>query len=265
MIHKNFTYDGISCDEYGVYIGAFNQIETGKMAVMPAADLKTVRSRRSDIFHIVSQNYSSPLNFEMQLFGRNYGAITQEHERALKKWLLKKGQYKWFSILDKRYANLWFRANIHSPENIRVNDVIGISFQVSTNAPYAFSDLIEHSLDFTENAAAASVYVDNDEEAGIYPEMEITMLADGDLIITHESDTYKKNQSKLTGLKAGEIITVNNEIPFIESTNDTLLKKVYDRFSKYWFFLKDGENVISVSNHCIVTLRYREIRKAGVQ
>ena len=264
MIHSDFTYDGVSCDTYGVYIGEFNNREVGKMSTSHQTDLKTVRSRRSDIFHIVSQSYSSPLSFEMQVFSRDYGYIIQEHERALKKWLMKKGKYRWFNILDKRYANLWFKANIHSPESITVNDVVGLSFQVSTNSPYAFSDLLERTIEFTNNDRSVFIYVDNDEDSVIYPEMEITMLSDGDLTITNSIDTYTKNKFKITGLKAGEVINVKNEIPLMTSSRDTLLKTVYDRFSKYWFFLADGDNIITVSNNCILTLKYRETRKVGI-
>lgn len=264
MIHSDFTYNGISCDTYGVYIGEFNHREVGTMSTSHQTDLKTVRSRRNDIFHIITQNYSSPLSFEMQVFSRNNGYITPEHERALKKWLMKKGQYKWFNILDKRYANLWFKANIHSPESIMVNDVVGLSFQISTNSPYGFSDLLERTIEFRDNDKSTFIYVDNDEESVIYPEMEITMLSDGDLTITNSIDTHTKNKFKITDLKVGEIITVNNEIPLMTSTRDTLLKNVYDRFSKYWFFLADGDNIITVSNNCTLTLKYRETRKVGI-
>lgn len=264
MIHADFTYNGISCDTYGVYIGEFSNREVGKTSISHETNLNTAHSRKNNTFHIISQNYSSPLSFEMQVFNRDFGDISQEHERALKKWLMKRGKYEWFHILDKRYANLWFKANIHSPTNIFVNHVIGISFQVSTNSPYAFSDLIEYTIEFSNNGKTASIYVDNDEDSPIYPEMEITMLSDGDLIISNSIDTNTKNQFKLTDLKAGEKITIYNEIPFMESTRDTLLKTVYDRFSKYWFFLADGNNVITVSNNCILTLRYRETRKVGI-
>lgn len=264
MIHANFTYDGISCDEYGVFVGEFNSREIGKMGISHKTDLSTVHSRRGDTFFITSQTYSSPLEFELQIFSRDYDYITQEHERMLKKWLMKRNKYCWLSILDKRYSGLWFKANIHSPENIRVNDVAGISFTATCSTPFAYSDEIEETYEFTDTDRTCFLYVDNDEDSEIYPEMEITMLSDGDLEIVNDRDTYKKNVFKITDLKAGEIIKVNNETPIIESSEDTLLKTVYDRFSKYWLFLVDGENNITVSNNCILTLKYREKRKVGV-
>lgn len=264
MIHADFTYDGISCDEYGVYVAEFDSIEVGKVGVAQATDLSTVTSRKGEVFHITSQHYSSPLQFEMQVFSKDFGDINQEHERILKKWLMQRGKYKWFSILDKRYANLWFKANIHSPENIRVNDVVGISFQVSCNAAYAYSDLIGQEFDFSGSNKTALFYVDNDDDSVLYPDMEITMLSAGDLTIRNNIDT-NKSYFKITGLQVGEIVTINGELPSIESTKDTLHKKIYDRFSKYWFWIADGENTITVSNNCILKLNYREKRKVGAQ
>lgn len=264
MIHADFTYDGISCDEYGVYIGEFNNFEVGKTGASNKTSLSASCSRLGDTFLITSQPYASPLEFEIQVFARDFGYISPDHERALKKWLMQRNKYKWFTILDSRFSGLWFKANIHSPENIRVNDVVGISFQVSCSAPFAYSDEIEEHYEFTDTDRKAELYIDNDESSVIYPEMEITMLSDGDLEIINDRDPYLKNTFKIKGLKAGEVIKVNNEIPTLESSEDTLLKNVYDRFSKYWFFLVDGKNNITVSNNCILTLKYREKRKVGV-
>ncbi len=264
MIHANFTYDGISCDEYGVIIAQFNGIENGKTGISQETGLSSVQAARGDEFHIISQKYTSPLTFEIQLFRTDFKDITQQHERALKKWLMQKGKYKWFTILDERYEGIWFKANIHSPDNIRINDVAAISFQVTCNASYAYSDLIEQKFTFTDNIRTVSFYVDNDENSVLYPDMEITMLTDGDLEIRNSADE-NKSSFQITGLKSGEHILVRAEIPVIKSSEDTAQYNVYNRFSKYWFFIADGQNTISVSNNCSLILRYREKRRVGAQ
>lgn len=264
MIHADFVYDGISCDEYGVFIAELNGTEVGKMGVVQKTSLVTEQSRKNNTFHIISQKYEEPLTFEMQIFCRDFSDITQEHERILKKWLMQRGKYKWFTILDKRYAGIWLKANIHSPENIKVDDVIGISFQVTCDAAYAYSDLIEAEFELSNDNRIISIYVDNDDDSPIYPDMEITMLSDGDLEIKNDIDE-NKNIFKITGLKTGEVITVKGELPSIESSNDVLFSNVYNRFSKYWLWIADGDNNITVSNHCILKLSYREKRRMGAQ
>lgn len=263
LIGMQFTYDDISSDEYGVIVAEFESTTTGKVGVAHATDLKIEKSNRSNEFNIVSQTYSSPLEFEIQVFMREGNVITQEHERALKKWLLQRGCYKWFTIYDRRYANIHFKANIHSPENIRVGDVVGISFQVTCSTPYGYSEEIEQEFEFNDSMRTAEFYVDNDEDIWIYPDMEITMLSDGDLEIVNSLDE-NKHTFKLEGLTAGEVITVNGTLPSIHSSSDGILDTIYQKFSKYWLRLADGDNTLTVSNNCTVKLKYREIRKVGV-
>ncbi len=264
MIHADFVFDGISCDEYGVCIAEFNSREIGKIGISQKTSFVTEQSRRNDTFNIISQKYDTPLEFEMQIFCRDFSDITQEHERILKKWLMQCGKYKWFTILDKRYAGIWFKANIHSPENIIVNNVVAISFQVTCDAAYAYSDLIEEEFELNNENRTAFIYVDNDDDTPIYPDMEITMLSNGNLEIKNNIDK-NKNTFKITNLKAGEIITIKGDLPSIESSKDTLFSNIYDRFSKYWLWLADGNNNLSVNNNCILKLNYREKRRVGAQ
>lgn len=263
MILSDFCYDGISCDEYGVFIAAYQGINVGAMDTVKT-NLKTEKSRFSNEFKIVSQEYEEPLSFEIQVFNRDKSSISSEQERAIKKWLIQRGKYKWFTILDARYSDVWLKANIHSPKNIRVNDVIGMSFQVSCSTPFVYSDLLEEEFVFNNASRSCMIYVDNDEDSVIYPDMEITMSSAGDLEIYNSLDT-NKNHFKITGLKAGEVVTINGSIPSMESTEDTRMNTVYNRFSKYWFSFSDGENEISVSNNCRIVFKYRETRRVGIQ
>jgi len=264
LIHADFVFDGVSCDEYGVFIAQFDNADIGKMGISQKTSLITEQSRKNDIFHIISQKYDEPLTFEMHIFCRDFSNITQEHERILKKWLMQRGKYKWFTILDKRYSGIWFKANIHSPENIRVNNVVAISFQVTCDAAYAYSDLIEEEFKLTNSNRTASIYVDNDDDSPIYPDMEITMLSNGNLEIKNDIDK-NKNIFKINDLKTGEIITIKGDLPSIESSKDTINSNIYNRFSKYWLWLADGDNNITVSNNCILKLSYREKRRMGIQ
>ena len=61
-----------------------------------------------------------------------------------------------------------------------------------------------------------------------------------------------KHTFKLEGLSAGEIITVNSALPSIHSSLDGILDTVYQKFSKYWLRLADGDNTLTVSNNCIM-------------
>lgn len=262
MIGTKFTYNGRSCDEYGLFVGEFEETSTGKMGVVHQTDLITARSNKNNEFNIIAQPYSSPLSFEMKIFNKDSVNISQEQERAIKKWLLQRGQYHWFSMIDQRYGNIHLKANIHSPENIRVgNNIVGMSFRVSASTPYGYSEIIEQEFKVTDSVNIFNLYVDNDEDIWLYPDMTIQMLSDGNLEISNSLDD-SKNIFKIENLKTNEIITINGSLPLICSS---LNADIFNNFSKVWLRIADGDNVITVSNNCIITLTYREIRKVGIQ
>lgn len=260
---NRFAFDNICCDEYGIKCVSFEA--GGKQTFnTQVTELKTEKSISGNIYNIISQEYTNPLTYTMQVVNRDFSPITQYQERALKKWLCKGSQYRQFAILDKRYADICFFANINNPKSIWVNDVNGLEVTVTTNSPTAFSDERNYTYTF-DGKNQITIYINNDEEIPIFPSMNITVLQDGDLNIINRSnpDTIH-NVFSIKNVKSNETITIDASYPIIESSNESHNKTIYNDINKEWFYFIDGYNDIFVDKPCIINFIYREYRKVGL-
>ena len=250
-----FVYDGVSSDEYGIICVEFSP-STLTTRDSQSSNLDTEKSIRGDIYHIISQEYSEPLTYTMQIINKDYSPIDRVQERAIKKWLCQRGKYKELCILRKQYADIWFFANFNNPKSLYVTDTIGLEFTITTNAPFAFSELREKSWDMTANDIIEDFY------------LTITMKEAGNLILKNESiiginDNEKlDNTLTINNLSEGEIITMECGYPYISSSIAT--HNVFDDFNKYWPYLIDGYNRISVDKACTLDFNYREYRKVSI-
>jgi hypothetical protein len=256
-----FVFDGILSDEYGIVCASFDNIlkETFRSQ---ETNIEFEKSIRSNIFHLISQEYTNPLTYKIQIINRDFSPITSTQERSLNKWLCQRGKYKTFCIIDKRYADVWFFANISNPTLICINDVYGLEYTITTNAPFGFSDERNVQIDFNGNDKFEH-YIDNDEEIPIYPSMNIKVKSAGDLEITNQSagDLNDKIFS-IKNCVEGETITVDSSYPAIYSSLPS--HNVYNDFNKNWFYWIDGYNTIHSNLPCLIDFKYREYRKVGI-
>lgn len=260
---ERFVYDNVVCNEYGIGCVSFEQTMPSTMSAQETT-LNTEKSVLGDIFHIISQDYSVPLSYTMQIVNRDFSPITQYQERALKKWLCQKGKYKLFNIFDKRYVDIWFYANISNPKTIFIGDVYGMEFTITMNAPYGFSDIRDNVYTLAMDESL-TLYVDNDEELPIYPDIIVTPIQSGILTLTNISDKETTSHPfKINNVKANETITINGAYPIISSSDPSHNVNIYDDVNKDWLYLIDGYNTIKSNLPCEIRLIYREYRRIGV-
>lgn len=258
---ERFVFDGISCDEYGIMCVTFSSSTMDTISAQQT-NLETEKSIRGNIYHITSQEYSEPLTYTMQVVNRDFSPISAIQERALKKWLCQRNKYKLFCVLEKRYADIWFYANINNPKSIYVADTVGLEFTITTNAPFGFSDIRDKKWIMDGNDFIEDFYVDNDEEIPIYPDLTIAMVDSGTLTLVNQSVMDVPNTLTIDNCVTGEVITLECGYPFISSSITT--HNVFDDFNKYWPYLIDGYNRITVNKPCTLEFKYREYRKVGM-
>lgn len=270
---ERFVFDGVTNDEYGIICVTFEPSSLTKTDSQ-ISDIETEKSVKGDVFHIISQEYSEPLTYTMQVINRDYSPITSVQERALKKWLCRKGKYRLFSVLDKRFADIWFYVNFSNPKTLYVADTVGLEFTITTNAPFGFSDLRNVKWEMDANDYTEYFYVDNDEELPIYPVIKITMKEAGTLTLTNESiqvdddgeygeeGSRVENTMTIENCVKDEVITIDCTYPDIYSSVTT--HKVFDDFNKFWPYLIDGYNNIRVDKACTLELEYREYRMVAM-
>lgn len=258
---ERFVFDGIPCNEYGVMCVSFSSSSMETISAQES-ELETEKSIRGDTFHITSQKYIKPLSYTIQIVNKDFSPISSIQERALKKWMCQRGKYKLFCVLEKRYADIWFYANINNPKSIYVCDTVGLEFTVNTNAPFGFSDIRDKKWILEGNDIIEDLYVDNDEELPIYPTLIITMNEPGTLNLSNQTLTNVANTLTINNCVASEVITLECEYPHISSSIPS--HNVFDDFNKYWPYLVDGYNKITVDKSCAIELQYREYRKVGI-
>lgn len=258
-MYCQFTFGENSSDEFGVIAVDFEDGNNNRYHSGQSTDLVTDRAANALEDEIISQNYKDPMEFTLSVINSDGSIITQEQERSLCKWLCQRGVYNWLFINDERYSDVWIRCNISNPQTWTVGDVVGMQFTVRASSSIAFSDEIEEIIQITEPNQTISIYVSNDEESEIIPEMEIQMLASGTLTIRNSND----NEDYFTEIKNVEtmeiIKTSNDDISSNLSSHDIIndynlkVPKLYDEY-----------NYLTFNLPCTITLKYRSYRKVVV-
>ena len=247
-------------NEYGIACVYFDLAVSMTYEVLKT-DLSLEKAAMNNTFFLTSQAYSEPLKYTIQIINKDCSPISPEQERALNKWLCKRGEFKPFFIINKRYSDVCFFVNFSNPKIIWINNVNGIEYTVTTNAPYAFSGERSFTADFNGNNVV-SRYIDNDEELEIYPSMEITIQESGDFTLTNLSAVGAMNQFSVKNCVQGEIITVDSKYPLLSSSIASHF--VYNDFNTHWFYFVDAENNITTNLQCNIRFNYREYRRMGI-
>ena len=257
-----FIYDSISSDEFGIMCVKFGSPESIITAPSEQSDLKLEKAASGHLFQIVSQEYTNPLQYTIQVMNKNQSPITQEEERALKRWLIQRGRFKPFCIFDKYYSDIWFFANMNNPKQIYINGVNGLEFTVTTSSPFGYSDLHEFRHDL-KGGASFAVYVNTDEELPIRPDLEITLKEAGTCILTNAAISGdNKNALVIKNVTPGEVITIEGGYPKIRTSKPE--HAIYEDFNLVWPTLMDDWNQFTISLSCTISMSFREIRKVGI-
>lgn len=253
----DFSFNGVGNDEYGVMCVSFESSskqtysgQTTKLNTQLAGDGRE--------FEIYDQKYSEPMTFSFQIINKNGKNIEQEQERHLNKWLCHKGEYSWMFIQEPRYADIYFRAVISNPKIIVISDVVGLEYTVTTSAATCFSDEYDSYVSLTRTDNWFELYLFNDDECIIYPQLEVTIREAGDFRLQNSAEDDETVYMEIKGVSVGEIISVDCELPFISSSTS---HDVWNSFNKFWFRLYDGYNRITANLACSINIKYRETRR----
>lgn len=261
LLYDKFTFGEYSSEEYGIIAVHFGTESGGALYSGQVSDLVTDKSARAVEWGILSQDYKEPMKFIMQVVNEDGSDIMQEQERGLTRWLCKRGVYQWLFIQDERYSDIWIECNVSNPQVWTVGGVKGMQFDVITSAAVAYSDEREYSYTFTDlDKVIDNMFVYNDEEIPIYPDIEITILESGNLTITNSREIDPTYKTVINNLVVGEVVTIKDEdIKTSIESHD-----VFNDSNKKWLKLYDENNAITFSLRCQVTFKFREYRKLVV-
>lgn len=259
---SNFIFDEISSEIFGIICVKFGTT-TGADTISGGGEteLNTQKTPHCSKFHITEQEYSKPLSFNFQIVNKDGSDIDENKERSIKKWLCKRGEYHKLEIDNIRFNNVWFLANISNSQLLVVSDVVGMEFTVTCDAPYGYASSLPKNYNITTSNQQINLYIDNDDDSLIYPDLSITILENCNFTITNSTEPLHRIFS-INNAKVNEVITIKGCIPDIETSLAS--HNIWKDFNKRWLRFKDGLNTLTVSNKCNITLSYNEARKVGI-
>lgn len=268
MEATTFIYDDILSSDFGLYICKFGEasgLENVTVGSQLEFNLSSVPG--SDRITSYGTSYSETLmtTFQVGKFSKmteEIEPITPNELSSYMRWLNRKDGFHEFKILQDGYENLYTEASFNATKLELCGKVIGLELTLTTLYPYLLEKQSPINIDITTANQNFVLYDQSDEIGHIYPNMEITCKANGNLII---QNTIENRSMRISNCVQGEKITIDGKNKIISSSISS--HKIQNDFNFVFFRIantyEDRKNTISVSIPCSIKLDFEIIRKVG--
>lgn len=211
---SSFSFDGISCEEFGLMLYDFDNITQGnsQFANMKIYEDRVSKRARS-IFY--GTDFEDGLEFKMVFGVDEYAAsrhnpIDRQEMEVIGSWLTFHNSYKWLTIDQPDMESIRYHCIITDLETVEIGfSKWAFSCIVHCDSPFAytlpqvFSYTINGSSDVTLQSRSSS-------NLPYFPIVSITLPSGGDLTIINVSDGNRSFQMNGVPSSAGTI-TLNGE------------------------------------------------------
>lgn len=269
MYCTDFEYANELLSDYGMMVCKFDS-SGGIETVSSGADITfhQVKSSGSNKFNLYSSTYEESYTTTFQIC-KNPCSVTSQEEMylepdlvsALQRWLCRK-EYHRFKVDQDGYENIHWNAVFSSKQITLDGRIVGLELTLHTDAPYAYMD--EVSVEYECSAGTSfDLYDNSDEEGYIYPDVEITILSDGNFRLENSMD---KRIMKIDGCKNGEVITIDgqNQIITTSLVSHNLSRNFNYFFPKIFNTYGDTLNIFTPNLNCKIIISYCPIKKVGL-
>ena len=258
---KGFTFAGKTSDEFGLIMCSFEGSEPSDTSGGKIEFTKIDSSIQNRWYKTGNANYSEPLQFSFQIVKSTFEPFDAYDYSSIARWLVRKDGYKDFMITRSDYDNIHFNVQMNIEPIEVAGNIVGITVNGITDSPFGYNQLITKTIDV--NGSDTFSFVDMSDEIGyIYPDIEIEVKDNCDVIITN---THENRTFSLKNCVANEIIKINGKLlQMTTNANRNLYDNtnyIYPRIANDY---DNRKNIFKIQGNCIVTMRYREIRKVVV-
>ena len=266
MIILDFEYDGLLLSDFGCIVcdidkqGGTDTTSNGSQINFSTTPIM------KGVTHVLSDtNYAECLTATFQrcknpcYYQGAEAYMNAEEVAELMRWLNRKTFNKLRLDLEG-YERIYFRGSFNVDVIKYGSNVMGLSLNLTTDAPFGRGDTVYKKLTLTANQPA--FFKDTSDEIGfIYPKTTITCGQSGKLMLTNE---IENRVCILDNCISGEVITMN--YPTI--TSSLPAHNIADDFN-YTFFRvankwNERVNKIIASRDCVLEFEYNPICKIGI-
>lgn len=275
MKFVDFEFDSHLLSDYGCIPCHIESTNAGLQVVDIGSQLafSTIHFPHYNKFKISSAKYGSAYSTVIEICKTvcdNQASMyfSEEEISKIMRWLNRK-EYKKFKTIsqDGEMSNVYFMCSFNVKPIVIAENVIGFELTMITDSPIGYLEPITVSLDLSAKGSREILHNISEEEGIIYPNIKVTCLSDGALILTNSADTRKLI---VDNCKSGEVITIHGETKEIESNvNHINLNNDYKySFPRIVSKIIEGndvnDNIFSSNIPCIVEITYTPRCKLGV-
>ena len=255
---KNFVFDGTPSETYNLFV---SNTESGDVSINASSNVdiisESIYAKSVPYFYGAAQR--EVLTFP--LFVSSPEEIDAGVAGKISSWLFGQREYKKLQIYQSDLLDVYFNAFLTSPRARRVgNRIVGYDFTVTCDSPFAWMFPQTETYSYTTELVDDDVVIQNisDNSDYLYMEMEITINGfGGSVTVTNNSDDGRI--FGITGLTAGEVLTVDNDRGILTSSLD--LRRL-GSFNKNWFRLIQNKNEVNISGNVeSIEMTYNFARK----
>lgn len=267
MYSTDFEYDGAYLSDFGFMVCSFDG-GGGASNVTAGSELTFNKVSRNGgkYFGLTSAIYESCISAEFDIC-KNPDVyddliISNDEYRDLMRWL-NRCEFLPFRVeneddvdSDVCYFDVSFNV-----EKIKIAEKLcGLHLTMETNKPFGYGLPVKNEWSISDATAVYTLYDLSDEIGEIYPDMQITINADGNFSI-HNSLT--NCTMYIANCTAGEVITIHGLSQIIESSVSG--HKIANDFNFVFFKIgntvNNRANEITVSLACDLSITYKPVIK----
>ena len=272
MFHaKNFIFNGIPSETYGLHIGEMNS--SGESTTDGSGDvsLLTQKIYRRPVPYLFGTEQTPCLQFPLSIYSEN--EITASAYSNISSWLFGKSEYGILRICQDDMSDVFYRCFLTNPQTIRVGNIIrGFTTTVISDSPWAWKEPKTLNYTFTGVEPVTNILFFNESANSFYTYPTNMVIRanqySGYIMITNVSDNSRMSKLGVTSgsvqlLSGNEVITLNCDLQLISSslTNRPYPLQIFNQ--KWPRFIQGINNLRINGNIASLNFTYPVAFKAG--
>lgn len=249
-----FTFDGVSCEDYGLMLYDLASVSSSDTAFATAKiEEEKVSSQSKPFFYTATRN--EPLEFNLT-FGVDMDRmddgepLTKPSLSEIARWLCR-DEYKVLTIDQEDMADFFYRCIITELSPASVNGVAwALTAAVRCDAGYAYRTEQAYTIDASSGSGTITIDALHDNARYYWPVMTITPSTGGTVTVKNDADDGRMFQLTDLPSSAGSIV-IDGAKGMIASSGG---KNIYPYCNFRFLRLLQGNNPIAVTGACKVEI-----------